>query len=393
MKLSFASLFISCAAFVSADLSSITDDSQNAHASQSNHNSRRSIQAESSTAAGKNKKYDVSRQLQNDDGVDLIDQEDHKIVGGTEVSPKFKYPYMVKAGGCGASLVAPNVLLTAAHCFGAFSTVQIGRHDVTDDTENYEVFGYEEIVKHEDYDPRTLDYDFMMVKLDGSSTYAPVELDGATGSEIPFSTEGTVMGWGTVFSGGPTSPVLLEVNVDVKSDIDCRTSYPNEDITDRMFCAATQNKDSCQGDSGGPIIDASTGTQIGVVSWGYGCANPDFPGVYAKVRNQITWIEKLIDDWSETDAPPTPPPVPLPPPPPPSPSPTLPPAIGSDCKSIGGKVECNGTDGCSWKNFRVCRPAFSTQRCNVWNNKKRKCRRKGCLYNNPTRKVCSGRWD
>merc|ERR1719276_810738 len=133
---------------------------------------------------------------------------------------------------------------------------------------NYEVFGYEERVKHPDYDPTTFDYDFMMVKLDGNSTYDPVELDSAIiGSEInPFSTEGTVMGWGTIRSYGPTSPVLLEVNVDVKSDSDCRNSYPNR-ITNRMFCAATLDKDSCQGDSGGPIIDASTGMQIGVVSW------------------------------------------------------------------------------------------------------------------------------
>jgi len=53
-----------------------------------------------------------------------------------------------------------------------------------------------------------------------------------------------------------------------------------------MVCAAREGDDSCQGDSGGPLVDIETCTHIGVVSLGYGCAEPEFPGVYAKVREE-----------------------------------------------------------------------------------------------------------
>jgi trypsin len=59
-----------------------------------------------------------------------------------------------------------------------------------------------------------------------------------------------------------------------------------------MFCAglAAGGKDSCSGDSGGPIINTSTGVLIGVVSWGQGCAEAGFPGVYTRLGNYVTWI-------------------------------------------------------------------------------------------------------
>ena len=230
-----------------------------------------------------------------------------KIVNGDEVNPPFKYPYMVNAGGCGASLVAPNVLLSAAHCGnGYINQVKIGRHNLNDSNEDYETFYVVEEVPHPDYNGTTIDYDYMMLKLNGSSSRTPVQLDtGDDTSLLEAGNDVIVMGWGTTSSGGSSSNVLLEVEIDVISQAQCQKAYSPKPITERMVCAARTGKDSCQGDSGGPIIDKATGKQIGVVSWGYGCADSQYPGVYAKVQDQIGWIEEYIDQWSLPDDTPT----------------------------------------------------------------------------------------
>ena len=64
-----------------------------------------------------------------------------------------------------------------------------------------------------------------------------------------------------------------------------------------MLCAGyeeTGGKDSCQGDSGGPLVDKETKEQIGVVSFGQGCAEPGYPGVYTQVSYFIDWINETI---------------------------------------------------------------------------------------------------
>ena len=62
-----------------------------------------------------------------------------------------------------------------------------------------------------------------------------------------------------------------------------------------MFCAGLLGiggRDSCQGDSGGPMV--VNGVLAGVVSWGNECADPDYPGVYAKVLTVKGWIESKM---------------------------------------------------------------------------------------------------
>lgn len=59
-----------------------------------------------------------------------------------------------------------------------------------------------------------------------------------------------------------------------------------------MFCAADPGKDSCQGDSGGPLV--LNNVQVGVVSWGRGCASPDYSGVYSNIANQLDWINSIV---------------------------------------------------------------------------------------------------
>ncbi|XP_033608825.1 trypsin-2 [Cryptotermes secundus] len=100
-----------------------------------------------------------------------------------------------------------------------------------------------------------------------------------------------VTGWGATQEGGGASRILQKVELPIVSKDRCRGLY--DDLPDHQICAGhpeTGGKDSCQGDSGGPLV--VSGRQVGVVSWGYGCAQPRYPGVYTEVAAYRRWITK-----------------------------------------------------------------------------------------------------
>jgi len=243
-----------------------------------------------------------------------------RIVGGvvTEVN---EYPWqvgLVSSFGskpyCGGSILSSKTILTAAHCTensqASDIIVVIAEHDwtISDGEERIQVCSKKE---HPNYDTDSTDHDYSILTLCKEIKFrkeaSPVCLPMRTSSAYD-SVTATVSGWGTLSSGGSQPDELNEVDVTTMTNTVCKSKYGSSAITDSMICAADSGKDACQGDSGGPLVTMEAGnfySLIGVVSWGFGCASPSFPGVYARV----TYVKSFIEDnisGSTCPPPPTP---------------------------------------------------------------------------------------
>lgn len=234
-----------------------------------------------------------------------------RIVGGEEVTPHSK-PYQASIQGtdgshfCGGSIIADDLILTAAHCMEGVDgnapniQVRVGAHSLTDGSG--EVIQVATTYTNQEYP--NLSKDVAVLKLataitDKNASAIKLADQSFFDANIKSGSPLVVSGWGTLSSGGNMPDKLMAVTVPLVDNDICNSSeaYGGQ-IQNTEICAGFKEggKDSCQGDSGGPLVFTYQKEfyQVGVVSWGDGCADANKYGVYGNVAALKDWIDSAM---------------------------------------------------------------------------------------------------
>ncbi len=223
---------------------------------------------------------------------------------------------------CAGSLVAPAVVITAAHCvidrgFRRNHTLSVvsGRTTLSSDE------GVESRVAAT-WVPSDPDGDVLYGGYSGHAwDVAVLQLAQPPGTGTPIKIAGPeetgswdagspvfTTGWGRLAEDGRSSDQLRVAQLAVAADSTCSApkAYGSEFDPSLMLCASAPGRDTCQGDSGGPLvapIGAGTYRLVGDTSFGRGCADPKFPGIYGRIAQDPmrTALEQGVRGLTGTD--------------------------------------------------------------------------------------------
>jgi len=253
------------------------------------------------------------------------DSTDHtRVVGGNNATLG-AWPWIAALGyrsssrpgplwNCGGALISERYVLTAAHCGRpagyTLYVVRLGDLDLNDRIQDGATpldVRVDRAILHEGYSATKRNNDIALVRLRDPVPFsrliqpicipkAPELRSNNFARYFPF-----IAGWGATSFKGPSKTALQEVQVPVVENKQCADAYRKQgaEVFSNQLCAgfAQGGKDACQGDSGGPLMWPSGNTYylIGVVSYGFKCAEPGYPGIYARVTSYVDWINKNMN--------------------------------------------------------------------------------------------------
>jgi secreted trypsin-like serine protease len=226
------------------------------------------------------------------------------VVGG-DLVPDSRFPWMVRLSmGCGGALTAPQVVLTAGHCVtGTGPDDTIGVIAGVTDLQSPSALTAKsvEVYRAPGFRDETRGDDWALIKLDHPLDLPTLLLTKSATSDLG---DFTILGWGQISEAALRQQTKLRfATVPAVTDETCAAEYSKagvELVADEMLCAGGQGTDTCQGDSGGPMVRQNgkgEWVQVGIVSWGLGCARTGYPGVYSQIstfRAQIRAATKRL---------------------------------------------------------------------------------------------------